>query len=38
MAAQDALTLYEILLQRLKERVARRHEAEAASIETAAAD
>lgn len=31
MAAQDALSLYEILLQRIKERAARRHEAEAAA-------
>ena len=31
MAAQDALTLYEIILQRLKERVARRHEQEVAA-------
>jgi hypothetical protein len=33
MAAQDALTLYEIILGRLKDRVARRHEADAASAE-----
>lgn len=38
MAAQDALTLYEILLQRLKERIARRHEADAAGAEAAVAD
>ncbi|MEO8670957.1 MAG: hypothetical protein ABI411_06555 [Tahibacter sp.] len=34
MAAQDALSLYEVLLQRLKERAARRHEAEAAAAAT----
>ncbi|WP_257387323.1 hypothetical protein [Tahibacter caeni] len=33
MAAQDALTLYEVILVRLKERVARRHEADAAPTE-----
>lgn len=38
MAAQDALTLYEIILQRLKERVARRHEADAAHAEPVATD
>jgi len=30
--AQDALTLYEILLQRIKERVARRHEHDGAEM------
>jgi hypothetical protein len=33
MAAQDALTLYEIILGRLKDRVARRHEADASPAE-----
>jgi hypothetical protein len=33
MAAQDALTLYEVILARLKERVARRQEADAATPE-----
>lgn len=33
MAAQDALTLYEIILGRLKDRVARRHEADATPTE-----
>lgn len=34
MAAQDALTLYEVILGRLiKERVARRHEADLAAAE-----
>lgn len=33
MAAQDALTLYEIILARLKDRVARRHEADATASE-----
>ncbi|HVH32930.1 hypothetical protein ACFJIW_07235 [Tahibacter sp. UC22_41] len=37
MAAQDALTLYEVILVRLKERVARRHEADAAPTEIPAA-
>ena len=31
MAAQDALTLYEVLLARVKERAARRHDAAEAS-------
>lgn len=35
MAAQDALTLYEVILVRLRDRVARRHEADAPSAEHA---
>ncbi|MBN8740909.1 MAG: hypothetical protein BGP24_20885 [Lysobacterales bacterium 69-70] len=37
MAAHDALTLYEVILVRLKERIARRHEADAAPTEIPAA-
>lgn len=33
MAAQDALTLYEVILGRLKDRLARRQEADAAASE-----